>query len=79
MITQTYDLLVDVENLRCPMPLLKTKQALSSMKSGQIVKVSTKDSGSWRDIPAFVELSVHTLIEKQKINDMFVFFIEKGV
>ena len=79
MITQTYDLLVDVESLRCPMPLLKTKQALSSMKSGQIVKVSTKDSGSWRDIPAFVELSVHTLIEKQKINDMFVFFIEKGV
>lgn len=79
MITQAYDLLVDVENLRCPMPLLKTKQALSSIKSGQIVKVSTKDSGSWRDIPAFVELSVHTLIEKQKINDMFVFFIEKGV
>jgi TusA-related sulfurtransferase len=79
MNTQAYDLLVDVENLRCPMPLLKTKQALSSMELGQIVKVSTKDSGSWRDIPAFVELSVHTLIEKQKINDMFIFFIEKGV
>lgn len=78
MITQAYDLLVDVENLRCPMPLLKTKQALSSMEVGQVVKVLTKDSGSWRDIPAFVEISVHTLIEKKKINDMFVFFIVKG-
>lgn len=78
MITQAYDLLVDVENLRCPMPLLKTKQALSSMNVGEVVKVLTKDSGSWRDIPAFVEISVHTLIEKKKINDMFVFFILKG-
>ncbi len=76
--TQAYDVLVEVENLRCPMPLLKTKQALSSMKSGQVVKVLTKDSGSWRDIPAFVEISNHSMIEKQKQDDMYIFIIAKG-
>ena len=76
--TQAYDVLVEVENLRCPMPLLKTKQALSSMKSGQVVKVLTKDSGSWRDIPAFVEISNHSMIEKQKQDDMYIFMIAKG-
>ena len=79
MNSQAIDVLVNVENLRCPMPLLKTKQALSSMKSGQIVKVFTKDSGSWRDIPAFVSLSSHTLLEKQKEQDMYTFIIKKGV
>ena len=76
--TQAYDVLVEVENLRCPMPLLKTKQALSSMKSGQVVKVLTKDSGSWRDIPAFVEISNHSMIEKQKQDDMYISMIAKG-
>jgi len=76
--TQAYDVLVEVEDLRCPMPLLKTKQALSSMKSGQVVKVLTKDSGSWRDIPAFVEISNHSMIEKQKQDDMYIFIIAKG-
>lgn len=76
--TQAYDVLVEVENLRCPMPLLKTKQALSSMKPGQVVKVLTKDSGSWRDIPAFVDISNHSMIEKQKQDDMYIFIIAKG-
>lgn len=76
--TQAYDVLVEVENLRCPMPLLKTKQALSSMKTGQVVKVLTKDSGSWRDIPAFVDISNHSMIEKQKQDDMYIFIIAKG-
>ncbi len=76
---QVYDVLLNVENLRCPMPLLKTKQSLSSMDAGQILKVSTKDSGSWRDIPAFVELTAHILIERQEIDEMFVFIIKKGV
>jgi tRNA 2-thiouridine synthesizing protein A len=78
MTIQAYDMLLDVGNLRCPMPLLKTKQAISSLKSGQMVKVVTKDSGSWRDIPAFVDLTKHTLVEKYKINDQFIFFITKG-
>jgi tRNA 2-thiouridine synthesizing protein A len=78
MTIQAYDVLLDVENLRCPMPLLKTKQAISSLVMGQIVKVITKDAASWRDIPTFVNLTKHTLLEKHKINDQFIFFIVKG-
>jgi tRNA 2-thiouridine synthesizing protein A len=78
MTIHAYDVMLDVEDLRCPMPLLKTKQAISSLSLGQVIKVVTKDSGSWRDIPAFVDLSTHTLLEKQKINDQFIFFIAKG-
>ncbi len=77
--TQSFDVLLDTSELRCPMPLLKTKQSLSSMQPGQVLKVVSTDSGSWRDIPAFVDLSVHKLIEKHQQDSMFVFLIEKGV
>lgn len=38
-----YDLLIDVKGLQCPLPLLKTKQSLAGMKSGQVLKVIATD------------------------------------
>lgn len=74
----SYDCELDVCGLRCPMPLLKTKQALSSMSAAQIIKVTATDAGSWRDIPAFIELTSHILVSKQQVADQFVFHIKKG-
>jgi TusA-related sulfurtransferase len=71
-------MLLDVSGLRCPMPLLKTKQALSSMSSGQVVKVVCTDAGSWRDIPAFVELTSHALLSLKHSDEQFIFMIQKG-
>lgn len=73
-----YDRELDVCGLRCPMPLLKTKQALSSMMVKQIVKVTATDAGSWRDIPAFIDLVDHTLLSKQQVDQKYIFYIEKG-
>jgi tRNA 2-thiouridine synthesizing protein A len=78
MVSQSFDVLLDVSGLRCPMPLLKTKQALSSMISGQVVKVVCTDAGSWRDIPAFVELTVHSLLLSEQSDGQFIFMIQKG-
>jgi len=78
MLTQSFDVLLDVTHLRCPMPLLKTKQALSSMQTGQVIKVISTDGGSWRDIPAFVELTPHELVERNQDDDQFTFLIKKG-
>jgi len=76
--TQAYDVLLDVQNLRCPMPLLKTKQSLSSLEVGQILKVVATDAGSWRDIPAFTDISCHELVEKEKQDNHYIFYILKG-
>lgn len=76
--TQSFKTLLDASGLRCPMPLLKTKQALSSIDTGEVLKVIATDAGSWRDIPAYVDLSDHKLIEKQQDADQFIFYILKG-
>ncbi|WP_428239890.1 sulfurtransferase TusA family protein [Gynuella sp.] len=72
-----YDL--DARNLRCPLPLLKTKMMLSSMKDREILKVVATDSGSYRDIPAFIKSSVHNLISVIFHEDTheYEFLIEK--
>lgn len=78
MVSQSFDVHLDATEYRCPMPLLKTKQALSSMNNGQILKVTCTDSGSWRDIPGFIELSAHQLIERLQTDTTYIFFIKKG-
>ncbi len=76
--TQAYDVLLQVHGLRCPMPLLKTKQALSSMNSGQVLRVEATDAGSWRDIPAFVDLTTHQLLTQDQKDEHYIFYILKG-
>ena len=76
--TQAVDVVLQVCGLRCPMPLLKTKQALSSMDIGQVLKVEASDAGAWRDIPAFVALSPHVLLGREEEGELFVFYILKG-
>lgn len=74
-----YDLLLDTSGLRCPLPLLKTKQSLSSLHGGQCLKVVATDAGAWRDIPAFVALSPHKLLGQEQHDGQYCFYIEKGI
>ncbi len=63
------DRTLDASGLRCPMPLLKTKLELNSMTPGgeELVVVAT-DTGSLRDIPAWLALSAHTLVSQSESN-----------
>jgi TusA-related sulfurtransferase len=72
-----FDVSLDVKGLACPMPLLKAKLALKSMENGQVLLVQSTDSGSWRDIPAFLNLASHELIAAEQQKNVFVFLIKK--
>jgi len=76
--TQPFDSELDVKGLRCPMPLLKSKQALSSMLTGQVLKVEATDKGALRDIPAFISMSAHSLLKQELEQDVYIFYIQKG-
>lgn len=54
---------LDARGLRCPLPLLKLKQALHGMASGEEIEVWTTDPGSVRDFQAFLRQSGHHLID----------------
>jgi len=72
------DISVDARQQHCPMPLLKTKQALNRIRAGEIVEVLATDSGSWRDIPLFVAKCQHQLLLAEQTENFYRYCIKKG-
>ena len=68
---------LDTCGLDCPMPLLKAKQALNSMQSGEQLRVRATDPGSRRDFRVFAEQSGHPLLESSEDNGVFVYVLQK--
>lgn len=73
-ITQT----LDCSGLACPMPIVKTRQAIDKIATGDVLEVISTDRGSCTDIPAWTQSTGHTLKEQRDEGQRFVFLIEKG-
>ena len=74
MINQTLDMC----GYACPMPILKTKQALASMSSREIIEVICTDQGSKKDFVAFCNQLGHKLISQRDEGNKIIFQIEKN-
>lgn len=72
------DVELDVTGLSCPMPLLKAKLALNNMESQQILKVVATDPGSEKDFYMFAEQSDHQILDFQKDERAYFYWIRKG-
>ncbi len=68
---------LDLKGLSCPMPVVKTKKALDSMHSGQVLFVEATDKGSKADIPAMLKRTGNELLEVQETGNVYAFFIRK--
>ncbi len=55
---------LDARGLNCPLPLLKTRQALRHLAPGQTLEVVASDAGSVRDIPEYIRQSSHQLVRQ---------------
>lgn len=73
-----YDLHLDARGLRCPLPLLKAKQSLNSLQSGQLLLVWASDPGSWEDFASYAALSNHELVSRVQEGEAFHFVLRKG-
>lgn len=70
---------LDVRGLRCPLPLLRTKQQLLKMRCGDVLEVLASDAGSWRDIPTYLQRSHHHLLERSEPEPgQYRYRIERG-
>jgi len=68
---------LDTRGLNCPLPILKAKKALSTMTSGQILRVVSTDSGSTRDFAAFCKQTGNELIEQQTEGSEFIHILKR--
>lgn len=72
------DLNIDVRGLICPMPVLKTKKALDSLRPGQVLEVMYSDAGTKTDLLGLINRMGHELIKSTDEADSCCFFIKKN-
>ena len=71
------DVEIDLSGMRCPLPVLRTKKALSELSAGALLCVRTTDEDSLQDIPAFVRQSGNTLERTATDAGQNLFYIRK--
>ena len=59
------------------MPILKTKKALNTMDSGQVLKIVATDPGSVKDFAAFAKQTGNELLASAQKDKEFEFFMKR--
>ncbi|MCC6473586.1 MAG: sulfurtransferase TusA family protein [Burkholderiales bacterium] len=72
-----FDQDLDVRGLNCPLPILRTKKALSAMESGQVLRVQATDPGSVKDFQAFSKQTGNQLLSHSETAQVFTFLVRK--
>jgi len=74
---QKVDKELDARGLNCPLPILRTKQSLAGMNSGQILRIVATDPGSVIDFQVFAEQTGNELLSLSKTGQEFIFLLKK--
>lgn len=72
-----FDKELDARGVNCPLPILRTKKALSDMGSGRVLKVIASDPGSVADFRAFAKQTGNELLADSESVGEFVFYLRK--
>lgn len=68
---------LDVSGLICPLPVLKTRAALSRMAVGEVLKVTVTHPDSRREFPVLCRLPEFELLASSEEGDRFLYWIKK--
>jgi tRNA 2-thiouridine synthesizing protein A len=73
----TVDVTVDARGMNCPMPIVKTAQAVKTLASGQTVEVLATDPGSIKDFAAWSKSTGNELVEQTVDGGVYRFVMRK--
>jgi TusA-related sulfurtransferase len=68
---------VDACGLSCPMPIVKTAQAIKTVGSGELIEVLATDPGSTKDIAAWARTTGNELVEQSVDGAVFRFVLRR--
>ncbi|HEU4354306.1 MAG TPA: sulfurtransferase TusA family protein [Actinomycetota bacterium] len=68
---------LDLKGLSCPLPIVKTAQAMKEIESGELVEALATDPGSVADFNAWCKSTGHELVEQGEGDGVFRFVIRK--
>ena len=68
---------LDCVGLFCPMPILKTRDALKGMAVGQVLEMTSDDPASEADMKSWTARTGHELLEIARNGAVFRFIVRK--
>jgi tRNA 2-thiouridine synthesizing protein A len=68
---------VDARGLSCPMPIVKTAQAIKTVASGELIEVLATDAGSVKDFAAWSRTTGNELVEQSADGGVYRFVIRR--
>jgi tRNA 2-thiouridine synthesizing protein A len=68
---------VDAKGLSCPMPIVKTAQAIKTVDAGAMIEVLATDPGSVKDIAAWCRSTGNELVDQSSDASVYRFVIRK--
>ena len=69
--------LIDARGLSCPMPIVKTAQAVKGIPPGAAVELLATDPGSIKDIAAWCRATGNELVEQTSDGAVYHFVIRR--
>ena len=68
---------IDARGLSCPMPIVKTAQAVKALTSGSVVELLATDPGSIKDVAAWCKSTGNELVEQTSDGAVYRFVIRR--
>lgn len=69
---------LDVKGENCPMPVVKTKQAIDDLAAGDVLEVVATDSGSMSDIAGWADTTSGVeLLDQIEGDGVFTHYVSK--
>jgi tRNA 2-thiouridine synthesizing protein A len=68
---------LDARGLACPMPIVKTAQAIAGLASGELLEVLATDPGSTKDFVAWARTTGNELVEQSQEDGVFRFLLRR--
>lgn len=69
--------MLDARGLKCPMPIVKTAQAIKTVAAGELLEVLTTDPGAIADFAAWSRSTGNELVEQTVADGVYRFVLRR--
>lgn len=67
---------LNARRLLCPLPVIRTQAMIKTLARGDVLEVICTDPGAMQDIPAWVRVHGHRIVEMRQENNEYIVVIE---
>lgn len=69
---------IDCTGLFCPMPIVKTREAIQHLAVGQLLEMLSDDPGSEADMKSWAQITGHDLVDMARADGVWRFVVRKA-